>query len=114
MTHRYLRAFAARSAWNSYCFLDRNSLQRFFRDHNLVTCFIRCENLEQDTLTCMRQAGYEPRLEQMEFMHRSPKTNVSPHRSVVTYYDSETVALVKEKEWLVIDAHGYEFSEQLS
>jgi hypothetical protein len=75
----------------------------------LVRGIIRTEHLEEDLLDALSRAGYAPTEAQREAVRagRNAKTNTSGRRSSAYYYDDRTIALVGQRESLIIAEHGY-------
>ena len=103
MTYRVLKLFTDWSAWNSGAMGIRTPADalEFYRQHSIVDHVLRTERLEADldrlltTLSVAREVT------------GSANTNASRRRCSSHYYDAETIALVLEKDRMIVNAFGY-------
>ena len=111
MTYRYLKLF---SSLGNDLYADarlrthRETVERWHRSR-VVQFVIRNEFLEDDLLEALTRAGYALSDEQQSAVRagRTQKTNTSSRRSASYYYDDESIALIREREALIIEEHGY-------
>jgi hypothetical protein len=77
----------------------------------LPDAFIRMENLTEDLLDAVREAGYrvDDVLERAVREHTEIAVNRSQHRSYTDYYDESSRRLVAERDALLIERHEYAF-----
>lgn len=85
-----------------------NQLKEFDEEFNILNRTIKCENLESDLISTIKQAGYNLSDSQLNLIVQSSKTNKSKHFDSAYYYDDETIDLVAEKEKFIIEKYSYE------
>ena len=111
LTYRYLKLFTSLDAriYNDPALGSLESAQIALSETRLVQHVIRMETLEDDLLEAVSRAGYSPSHDQRAavLQARSAKTNTSSRRPASFYYDAATIALVQERESLIITEHGY-------
>jgi len=110
MTFRYLRLFSTRAGEERRLngLSSHSSIAAWDAERTFVDAFIRTEALEADTLRILDDHGLSPTEEKRAAILAIPKTNTSSRkRDFVSYYDPDTVALVAEREKLIIDRFGY-------
>lgn len=112
MTYRYLKLFSSLGddLYRDSRLATPHTARERWNTARVVRYVIRNECLEDDLLEALARAGYSVSLEQQAAVRagRSQKTNTSSRRSAGHYYDEATIALVRERETLIIDEHGYE------
>lgn len=111
MSFRYLKLFSALDE-NLYRDPDLATLAgatRAWRRTRFVRFIIRNEQLEEDLLTAISQAGFNLSMEQQDalLVGREYKTNASNRLATDLYYDAECIELVAGREALIIGEHGY-------
>lgn len=109
MTYRYLR-LCCRNVYTLYDDSELASYEdvvRFEQDNCYIDYFIRQESLEDDLCRVLeRITPLTP--EQRTIIVGAKKTNTSNRRrSVVDYYDRESVRIVYERDRLLIEKYGY-------
>ena len=67
---------------------------------------IRNEDLETDLATALTRVGIETT---PDVLRAEGKTNTSQRGRYATYYDEESIALVRTRERFLIETFGYEF-----
>ena len=111
LTYRYLKLFSRDLAplFRPDGPATYEALRAFDAEQNALDFVIRTENLEADLVEALARAGYELDAEQTARIldSRGHKTNTSEHRESEYYYDDETVELVRERERLIVEKHGY-------
>lgn len=108
-TYRYANLYFKRldllysPAVNSMAGLDR-----LLRDNHIADVVIRNERLEDDLVAALKQAGIELTEAQRALIYSGRRTNASRRtRRLADYYDEETVDLVRQKAWALIEKYGY-------
>jgi hypothetical protein len=111
LTYRYLKLFTALDA---DLYRDRSlrtvaGVQAAWAARRFVKYVVRQEQLEDDLLEALRQAGCTlTESEQSSVRNsRTEKTNTSKRLPTRHYYDEATLSLVAERDALVIANHGY-------
>lgn len=89
-----------------------DELEKFAEQNFYINKMIRCENLEDDLLDALKQAGFELGPAQIKIIKdaKERRTNITKHWSVNDYYDDETISLVYEKEKYIIDKYNYQYA----
>jgi len=92
-------------------FTTMAQLRRFDRDNNFLDGVIRTEQLEDDLIRVLREAGYPLKDPQIEIVRNesSNKRNKSRHKPANFYYDDETIDLVKRHDQFIIGKYAYKF-----
>ena len=112
LTYRYMKLYSDSIA----SFYDRTSeletysaMCDFDKKHNMLKSIIRTENLEDDLIDAIRSGGYQLDSEQTRHINSAKlnKANTSLHHGRSYYYDEETIELVRSREKLIIEKHGY-------
>lgn len=113
LTYLYLQRFTPTEArvprlYGPFPIRSYRAMAAFDARHNLVDHFIRQERLADDLVRVLRHCGYDLSDAMEAEIRRAPPTNVSSRRrDLAGYYDRETIELVRQRERLVIDKHGY-------
>jgi hypothetical protein len=110
MTYRYLRLFSTRAGEDAGLtdLSSQSSIEAWDAERTFVDTFIHTEALEADTLRILDDQGLAPREEKRAAILAIPKTNTSSRkRAFASYYDPDTIALVAERERLIIGRFGY-------
>jgi hypothetical protein len=84
-------------------------LKQFDRENNMADFIVRTENLEDDLISALEEAGISLDRAAVDLIrgNSSNKTNVSKHRDTDYYYDSDSLAIVAERERFIIDKFSY-------
>ena len=83
-------------------------IREFDSKNNVLNDIIRNEYLEEDVIRILRKAGYELSDARLEKIYASQRINSSSRfRDIGSYYDEETVELVRQKEYFIIQKYGY-------
>lgn len=113
MTYLYLDRFIPgevrrRRLYGLRAVRSHRALVELDAEHNLVDHFIRAEQLERDLISVLRACGHQVAPVLAEEIGAVPRSNVSSRaREVGRYFDHATVELVRQRERLIIDKHGY-------
>jgi Sulfotransferase family len=109
LTYRYARLYLsdAMSLFSPDGLRTLDDLRAFDRQHNLARLMIRTESLEDDLIAVLRAVDHSISQAAEAKIRSAQRTNTSRHKSFVDYYDAETIALVAQKEALIIEKHGY-------
>ncbi|WP_237096002.1 hypothetical protein [Nereida sp. MMG025] len=75
----------------------------FWEAYSLVRKYVRTENLDDDLTEVLRAVGHDVTVDDL----RAEKTNTSKHKSFISYYDEETIALVAQRDKHLIAKFGY-------
>lgn len=85
-------------------------LAEFDQAQNMAEAFIRVEQLEDDFVSVMDQAGTPLSEGEADAVYAMGKTNASHRAARMTdYYDDETADLVRQRDRLIIEKYGYAF-----
>lgn len=85
-------------------------LYDFDQAQNMLTAVIRMEHLSEDFITILAQVGYPLTPIQAAEVRSSHKSNPSKHRHFRDYYDEAAIALVADREQLIIEKYNYRFA----
>jgi len=111
MTYRYVKLFARldQRLYNDSSLSTNSGVRAAFESSRLAGFIIRTEHLEDDFIAALAWAGYELDADAQASVRasRAARTNKSERREASYYYDEETIDLVKHRERLIIDTHGY-------
>jgi hypothetical protein len=110
MSYRFVRLFCNREgelqALDALDTLPR--LTAYVATHCFVRHIIRMEHLEADLLAALAAAGVAVPPEQQAALLARGKTNTSSRRrDPASYYDAASLALVGERERLLVERFGY-------
>jgi hypothetical protein len=114
MTFRYLKLFSTRAGEERQ--LNNLSTQSLIKawdaEHTFIDAFIRIESLEADIFRVLEDHDMALTGETRSNILARPRTNTSSRKRVlVNYYDPDTIALVAEREQLIINKFAYEAPE---
>ena len=105
LTYRYLKLFCQK---DFSTITSINDLKDFEKNNCYIDYFISNENLEEDLITVLRLCGIEISETQKDRIYSYKKTNTSSRKEKSSfYYDNDTIALVQDREKLIIDKFGY-------
>jgi hypothetical protein len=110
MTYRYFRLFTlGADIYRDRRLANPGLLGDYDVEFNISNGMVRLEELEEDFIRLVTEAGYTLKDDQLEEIRKSAadKTNASARRTAEYYYDDETIALVKRKERFLIEKYGY-------
>ncbi|MFC1477392.1 hypothetical protein ACFL6L_02885 [candidate division KSB1 bacterium] len=86
-----------------------DDLAAFYEKNNVLDFTIRNESLEDDLIKVLKMCNIHPTAEQIKELESAKRTNISSRkRDFSFYYDSDTAALVAEKEKFIIEQFGYQ------
>jgi hypothetical protein len=109
MTYRYLKLCCRNpeTLHNSGLFSTYTDLVQFEKNNCFIDFFIRQESLEDDF--CIAAEKVRPlKPEEKERIYEAKKTNTSRRNLLLAdYYDQESIALVHNRDKLLIDKFGY-------
>lgn len=112
LTYRYLKLFTRLDGqlYRDQRLATLDGTRAAWKDARTVGHVIRNEHLVDDLLDALAMAGYSLTAEQRDAVlaSRDTRTNSSDRLGKGFYYDAESVALVAEREALIISEHGYE------
>lgn len=111
LTWRYLRLYVRDlSALHARSRRSYEDLVALDQRENVCTYIMRIDRLAEELLAALAAVGCPPDDAQREAIVAAAgvRSNVSRHRPSVEYYDAPTVALVAERERLIVDKHGYD------
>ncbi|MFO8049795.1 MAG: hypothetical protein R6U29_12235 [Desulfosudaceae bacterium] len=110
MTFRYLYLYSD-TVRPLFCRGRINTLERvraFDRGHTVLDDTIRVEELETDLIRILTACDIPLNDHQLDYIHSIGRTNVSrKQQEPGSYYDAETIELVRRKERLIIDKYKY-------
>lgn len=111
MTYRYLKLFSHldERLYTESALATPAGTRQLWEQHRLVDFVIRTEHLEDDLMRALALAGVplnDIQRRQLEEA-RNRKTNASKRLPMAHYYDAAAVALIAEKEALIIDQYEY-------
>lgn len=87
-----------------------NKLLEFDRENNILDAIIHTENLENDLIEILKEAGYIVDKKMIEEINSLDKSNTSRRkRKIKYYYDEKTKILIEKNEKLIINKYSYEF-----
>jgi hypothetical protein len=69
----------------------------------------RMEQLREELPGLLEGCGTAVTPELKRAIAEAPAVNASPRRDYRSYYDEELKALVAERDWAIIESHGYQF-----
>ena len=95
------------AAWDTMArkISSQSSLDTFYRTHSVLDRTIKTESLVIDLAAIIADVG---RLDiTASILEQHGKTNASKRASVERYYDKDTIALVADRDRLVVDLFGY-------
>lgn len=107
MTFKYLELYAYDFKKCITQLQNYTEIKKFDDEKNFVDFFIKNENLENDFLLLMNKINTEGT--DITSILGSPKTNKSIRNDYRNYYDDRLIAMVAEKDKLIIDKHNYQF-----
>jgi hypothetical protein len=111
MTYRYLKLFTSLGhlLYEDFRLATYAGIRNAYEKKRLVNFVIRNECLEQDLLEGLKLAGYSLKKDdKLRLLTGSAdRTNLSKHRPSAYYYDDETIALVSQREKLIVDIYNY-------
>ena len=110
MTFRYLRLFSIRAGEDEK--LEELSTQTAIKNwdakQTFIDDFIRNESLETDVFRILENHGIALEDEKRTDILARPRSNTSSRkRDFASYYDAETIALVANRDQLIIDKFAY-------
>jgi len=107
LTYRYLNLYTHDFKKKIGDIKDFQQVREFDTQNNFLDFYIRNEHLEDDFRTLMKKVGTDENT--VKEMLKLPKTNRSQRKDYREYYDKEMIELVREKDRLIIEKHGYTF-----
>jgi len=116
-TYRYMKLYSD-SIVNFYnkdsILATYSGMMEFDRSHNMLNATIRNENLESDLIEAIESAGYklDETQKQLILNGKSNKTNTSQHHDSSYYHNDETIALITEREKLLVQKYGYTYPKE--
>ncbi|MEM9421853.1 MAG: hypothetical protein AAF986_05000 [Pseudomonadota bacterium] len=110
MTYRYLKFFSIKAGEEGRLngLSTQSQIRAWDAEQTFVDAFIRNESLEADIFRVLEQHDMALTEQARANILALPKTNVSSRkRASVNYYDPGTVALVAQREQLIVDKFAY-------
>lgn len=111
LTYRFLKLFTSLDdkLYSSRDLSSLSNLEQIWQNNKITRYIIRNENLEEDLLVALEMAGVEVADADRQALldARNNRTNTSSRQATEHYYDAETVALVREREKLIVDLFNY-------
>ena len=111
LTYRFFKLY---SNYGSRLFKERelndaSLLSDKWKEHSVVNCFIKNENLEEDLILALSESGLKLEEQDKNVIRASKnsKTNTSERNEASFYYDHESIKWVAEKESFIIDMFSY-------
>ena len=106
-TARAVYIYSDRSAWDTRAKKISNfsDLADFYRAHSVLDRTIRTESIAEDLADIMADLG-RPEITEI-LLNQHGRTNASKRTNFERYYDAETIALVADRDRLLIDSFGY-------
>jgi hypothetical protein len=106
MTFRFLALTTEFNAWNAVGrqTTSRERIRAFASTHGIARRILRMEQLNQDLHDLLAVIGKPVSIEELDAIG---KTNASAHAKYGHYYDAETIELVAQRDWLIIERFGY-------
>jgi len=111
MTYRYCKLHM-KDFFKKICFKDiktYDELLKYDKNNNILDYVIRNESLGNDLIKALEFAGYNitDTIINLIMDSEKQKKNVSKHRDINFYYDSETKKLVLKREKFIIEKYNY-------
>jgi hypothetical protein len=109
-TYRYCRLYT--DDFPAVCACGTESaLETAVAENYLPQAMIRFEHLADDLLETTRAAGYvvDEALEAEVRARAARPTNSSDHKAYWEYYDDTSRDIVRRRDAVIIERHGYEF-----
>ena len=107
LTYRYLNLYSNNFKNGISGIHNFQELKEFDKQNNFLDFFIRNEHLEEDFKTLIQKMGVDENV--VTEILKLPKTNRSSRKDYRNYYNNEMIELVREKDKLIIEKHGYIF-----
>ncbi|ADM08646.1 hypothetical protein PB2503_02847 [Parvularcula bermudensis HTCC2503] len=110
LTYRYLKLFSTRGGEEERLndLSTKPQIDEWDAAQTFVEAFIRMESLEADMFRILDDHAFDFTEEHQSRIRSLPKTNASSRqRKLSHYYDPDTVALVAEREQLIINKFSY-------
>lgn len=111
MSYRFLKFFTGldQRLYSQAYFAANPNLLEVWNKERIANYLIRMEHLEEDLIEAMELAGVSIEDEQKRalVLAREQKTNTSSRLPAKLYYDQESIALIYQKERLLVDTFGY-------
>lgn len=110
MTYRYLKLFSTKAGEASRLngLSTKSLIEAWDADQTFVGAFIRMEALEADIFRVLENHDATFTEERQKNIKSLPKTNTSSrNQNLKHYYDPDTVALVADREQLIINKFNY-------
>ena len=106
-TARIIYLYSDPAAWEAeaHAISDQSGLAAFYRANSVLDRTIRTESIAADLGTVMADVGRPEITETMLEQHS--KSNASKRADFKHYYDRDAIALVANRDRLVIDTFGY-------
>ena len=112
LTYRFFRLFTSLhdSIYKDSTLESMNGLEIAWEKHSIVDHFVRNENLENDLILALTDAGIELQLEDIDLIESGSKnkTNTSKRNSMEFYYDEKSIERVRRREAFIINKFEYE------
>lgn len=107
LTYRYLNLYSNNFKTGVGRVNNFQELKEFDSKNNFLDFYIRNEHLEEDFRTLTKRLGADENA--VNELLKLPKTNRSLRKDYREYYDKDMIELVREKDRLIIEKHGYTF-----
>lgn len=106
-TSRLVYLYSEPAAWDAKVaeLSDRSSIETFFDHHSVLDRTIRTEHLATDLAKVMQLMGRKD-LTSVD-LSATGRTNASKRDPFETYYDASSIALIANRDKMVIDRFGY-------
>jgi len=109
LSFRYIKLYTYEGNSTLPKLIDFDDLYRHDSANNFIDIIIRNESIHADLLNYSTKLGVEENNLASVLNDFSVRTNSSLRKTYQWYYDAETIALVKQKEKLIIEKYGYKF-----
>ena len=109
-TYRYCRLYTANVRAVFACATE-STLRAAVSENYLPQAMIRFEHLADDLIATTRAAGYvvDEKLEQAVRERAAKPVNDSDHMPYWEYYDDASREIVRRRDAVIIERHGYTF-----
>lgn len=112
LTYRYLKLFSRLGdrLYTDKRLKTRQGASQLWHESRLVNFIVQNERLEHDLIAALELAGIPLDASQREALlgARNDRTNTSRRLPMAHYYDRESIELVRIREALIIEDHGYQ------
>ena len=117
LSYRFFKLFTAmdNAIYDASVNTSCDNLEVIWDKQGFVNAFIRQENLEEDFIAALSQAGITLTDANKSAIldGKNKKTNTSSRKAVSHYYDEETANIILQREKFIIERFGYDINAVL-